>query len=138
VTDDGLPEIDLLREMIRDPKNTPHQRLRALEMLQRLRPAEHEPVDPEGAMGGLVERLCPEPLEMRGQPPDPMRDLQAAEECRRPIDPVIWTWLPYCPDDVSSAEREVLRAMRRLGVGAGPLEPLGSAEELAERRRRRR
>jgi hypothetical protein len=141
MTDRDPTEIELLSAMARDERLTSSQRMRALETLQRLRPPEPEPTDALGAMESLVARLCPEPPELRGSPPDPMRDMDAAEQLgwRRDVDPAIWTWLPSCPPNVAQAEREVLQAMRRLGLGPGPLEPPGGAaeDELAAKRRRR-
>jgi hypothetical protein len=60
-----------------------------------------------------------------------MRDLEAAGLYRRDhqVDPLVWTWLPYWPDNPVRAEREVLRAMRRLGVGPDPLDPPGAPED---------
>src|SRR5688500_12439092 len=99
--------IDTLREMAADESLTPSQRLRAIEELGRRSPPEPPrpkvPADASEAMAALVDRLCPQPPEMAGVPPDPMRDLDAAEQLRRagnsrPIDPSIWTWLPFCPE----------------------------------------
>jgi hypothetical protein len=66
----GLTEADeerLLRELAEDPKVSPAQRLRALEVLERKRARR------EGASGAVDEEV----------PPDPMADLDELEEQRQ-------------------------------------------------------
>jgi len=137
-------EVQMLREIAADPKTPTHLRLGALNSLQKLKEsAEPEPTgDPEEKMQALVDRLCPQEPELRDAPADPMRhlDVSAVSGGRvEALDPFVWTWLPYCPSDPTAAERAILTAARRLGLGEGPYEVPGGAQddELSRRRRRR-
>jgi hypothetical protein len=88
-------------------------------------------------MQEIVEQWCPQTAEERDLPPDPMRTLDYEAFTGRKPDPVAFSWLPYCPTDAAKAERAILAATRRLGVGTGPYE-LPEGDELAQRRRKRR
>jgi hypothetical protein len=135
---------ELLKAMARDESVQASVRLAALNELAKLDPpAPAAPADAEAAMAALVARLCPEGPEMTDAAPDPMRDLEAAEQLRlagksRAVDASIWTWLPFRPERVAEAERLMLQAMRRLGLAAGPLPPPGErGDELSAPRDRR-
>jgi hypothetical protein len=137
-------ELRALRAIAADPKTPTHLRLGALNSLQRIKESvEPEPTgDPEEKMQALVDRLCPQEPELRDAPADPMRHLDVSAVSGGSVeafDPFVWTWLPYCPSDPKAAERAILTAARRLGLGEGPYEvPGDKADELAQRRRRRR
>jgi hypothetical protein len=60
------------------------------------------------------------------------RQPECARSRSRPVDPLLWTWLPYCPGDPEKAKRDALSAARRLKLDRGPDEP---EDELAARRR---
>jgi hypothetical protein len=68
---------------------------------------------------------------------DPMRTLDFQHATGRTADPVAFSWLPYCPTEPAKAERAILAASRRLGVGRGPYE-LPEDDELSRRRKRTR
>jgi hypothetical protein len=87
-------------------------------------------------MQGIVERYCPQTSDERDLPPDPQRTLDFQHTTGRTADPVAFSWMPYCPTDAAKAERAILAAARRLGVGSGPYE-LPADDELSRRRRRR-
>lgn len=134
-------EQDLLRKMAADESVPAHLRLCALKELGRCgESAEATPSadgDPEAAMRAVVERHCPESPEMAKVAADPMRDLDFRAVTGRDPDPLYLSWAPYCPENPKRAEREIVAAARRLGVGRGPHEVPEGADELAARRRRR-
>jgi hypothetical protein len=41
---------------------------------------------------------------------------------RELVGTILWTWLPYCPEDVARAERTIVEAAQRLGIQRGPFE----------------
>jgi hypothetical protein len=66
-----------------------------------------------------------------------MRDLDFQAVVGRPANPILWEWCANCPAEAKKAEAEVVSAVRRLKLGAGPYgQPDG--DELARRRRKRR
>lgn len=87
-------------------------------------------------MQEVVERWCPQTPEERELQPDPMRTLDFEADTGRTADAVAFSWLPYCPENPAKAERAILAASRRLGVGMGPYE-LPEDDELARWRKRR-
>jgi hypothetical protein len=85
-------------------------------------PERRKPTDAEDAMAMVVEAFCPDYRQVIEDPlqdADPMRDLDGALQ-GADVDPVLWSWLPCCPEDVAEAEREVMAAARRLGLKTGP------------------
>jgi hypothetical protein len=68
---------------------------------------ERQPVldDPLGPMRSVVEKYAPEVEGMEGVSADPMRDLDFQAMVRRPANPILWEWCPYCPASAALAER---------------------------------
>jgi hypothetical protein len=129
--------------MAEDDDVPSHIRLGALKQLGELRrrqPPEGDD-DPQAKMDAVVERHCPQTPEMAAVAADPMRDLDFEGLVGRPMDATALSWLPCLPASDRRAaervERELVAAARRLGVGTGPRELPETADELAERRRRR-
>jgi hypothetical protein len=79
--------------------------------------------DSQSAMEAIVERLAPQPEELRDVPADPIRDLDFQALVGRPMDELALSWLPYLPAatkaEAERVDREVVAAARRLGVGRG-------------------
>jgi hypothetical protein len=122
-----MPEPDPLirhfEEILADPEARPATKVAAGKELARLREREPaEVTEPLGIMQAIVEQWCPQTPEERDLDPDPMRDLDFQAFTGRTADPVAFSWLPYCPTDAAKAERAILAATRRLGVGTGPYE----------------
>ena len=94
-------------------------------------PRSRPPANVAEEMAAIVTGFCPNyPAVLSDPLQDPIRDLDGAEQLRlagkrRVLAPIVWTWLPTCPDDVDRAERTILEAMHRLGVERGPFELLG-------------
>jgi hypothetical protein len=133
-------ELDALRQMADDPKTPSHLRLGALKELARLRERE-TPVrfegDPLGAMREVVEKFCPETDYTKGMPADPQRGLDFEAFVGRKADVIFLSWAPYCPSAPERAERAVVAAARRLGVGTGPYEVPERQDELALHRHKK-
>jgi hypothetical protein len=131
-------ELQTLREMVADPNTPAHLRLGALNSLQKLKEAAAPPPvrEPLGVMQGIVDQYCPQTADERELPPDPLRTLDFQAFVGRAPDPVAFSWLPYCPTEPQKAERAVVAAARRLGVGMGPYE-LDADDELSRRRKKR-
>jgi hypothetical protein len=131
-------ELKALQAMANDTDVPVHLRLGALKELGKRRESNPEistEPDPLGVMRSVVDRHCPQTPEERDLPPDPMRALDFEAFTGRRADRVAFSWLPYCPENPGAAERAILAAARRLGVGTGPYE-LPDDDELSRRRRR--
>jgi hypothetical protein len=136
---------DELRKMLDDESLPAHLRLGVLKELGKHgEPASSDGGDPVEVMKSLVAKFCGEwCLETWGEPGDPMRDLDLAEELRRSgarpfeVSDFAWSWLPVAPLRPREADRAVTAAARRLGLGEGPFEPPGAHDELSKRRRQR-
>src|SRR5919106_1309508 len=128
----------MLREIAADPKTPTHLRLGALNSLHKLKEAaEPEPVgEPQERMQAIVDRLCPQETELRDAPQDPMVDLDFQATVGREPDPLFLSWVPSLPERPKEAERQIVTAARRLGVGMGRYE-VPEGDELSRRRRRR-
>jgi hypothetical protein len=135
---DSDPLIRHFEEVLADPTARPATKVAAGKELARLR--EREPAEvkePLGVMQAVVEQWCPQTPEERDLEQDPMRTLDFQHATGRTADPVAFSWLPYCPTEPAKAERAILAASRRLGVGRGPYE-LPEDDELSRRRKRTR
>jgi hypothetical protein len=127
------------------PNARPSMKVQAAKELPKLRPPAEGPQaadgDPRVAMEAVIARIAPNPPELENVAADPARDLDFEALVRRPMDPLALSWLPYLPASTKAeaerVEKEVVTAARRLGVGRGPHELPESADELAQRRRRR-
>ena len=100
---------------------------------------ERQPVllDPLGQMRQVVDDFAPDVDGMHGVEPDPMRDLDFQAIVKRPANPILWEWCPYCTAEPTKAEAAVVSAVRRLKLGTGPYgQPDG--DELAHRRRKKK
>jgi hypothetical protein len=112
-----MPETDPLihhfEEILADPEARPATKVAAGKELAKLRERQPVLVDPLGQMRSVVEKYAPEVEGMEGVPPDPMRDLAFQHVVKRPANPVMWEWVPYCPANPAPAERAVVTAVRR-------------------------